>query len=123
MNAGEQIATTTGRCPSIITMGSEGWVKTISFANDWFNAAPRISVGGTIAAAGLLAIRNDTPDPTTASAASGLVAYQGSPLLGQIGEGWLLVQMLAEDRIKVEYLKGATQQPAAFTNAAQEYVR
>ncbi|TRZ99268.1 MAG: hypothetical protein D4R84_02290 [Rhodocyclaceae bacterium] len=93
------------------------------FAYDWFNRAPRISIGGTISPAGVLAIRNDAPDPATVSTSSGLVGYPGSPRFGQIGEGWMLVQMLADERIRVEYFKGATERPAAFTGAAQEYVR
>ena len=121
--AGDWFHSSLANAPSSTTMGSEGWVKSISFAYDWFSAAPRISIGGTIAAAGVLAIRNEAPDPAAVSVSSGLVAYQGSPVMGQVGEGWMLVQMLADDRIKVEYFKGATERAAAFSGAAQEYVR
>lgn len=118
---------------SSVTSGPQGWDKTISFANDWYVGAPRISIGGTIATAGLLSTTTPTPQPGdtvqtppdfgSISTTSGIVAYQGFPVLGQIGEGWLLVQMIADDRIRVEYFTGATRKPSAFTAAAQEYVR
>lgn len=109
--------------------GPDGWAKTLSFAYDWYRNEPRISIGGTIAAAGLLATKDifastwNSPDPATVSVATGMVAYQGFPLVGQTGQGWMLVQMLSDERIKVEYFQGATGKPSAFTAAAQEYVR
>jgi len=108
---------------SSVTMGPLGWPKALAFAYDWFAAQPRISVGGTIAAAGVLRIPSTDSDPATVSTASGLVAYQGTPVQGPIVAGWMLVQMLTDDRIRVEYFAGATIRPAVFTSAAQEYVR
>lgn len=103
--------------------GPDAWVKSVAFAYDWFDGAPRISIGGTIATAGVLAIAAGDPDPAAVSVGSGLVAYQGTPKLGGISTGWLLAQMLADDRIKLEYFAGATSRPTAFTTAAQEYLR
>ncbi len=132
--AGDWFHSSLANAPSSVITSSEGWAKSLSFAYDWYDGAPRISVGGTIAAAGLLSLTNKfpapgtpptpaPPDPATISVASGLVAYQGFPLLGQIGEGWMLVQMTADDRIRVEYVKGASARPLAFSAAAQDYVR
>ena len=103
--------------------GPDGWPKSISFAYDYGSGAPVISIGGTIATPGALTIAPGFPDFATVSVASGVVAYQGTPNVGLIQPGWLLVQMTADDRIKVEYFAGATARPAAFTGAAQDYVR
>lgn len=108
---------------SSVTMGPEGWPKSISFAYDWFDGKPRISVGGTITDAGVLRIPETDPDPASVSVANGLVAYQTTSTLGRIVNGWMLVQMISDERIRVEYFAGATVRPSAFTGAAQEYVR
>ncbi|MEO7996032.1 MAG: hypothetical protein ABI852_01240 [Gemmatimonadaceae bacterium] len=108
---------------SSTTMGPDGWPKTISFAYDWFDNKPRISVGGTITDAGVLRISATDPDPASVSTANGLVAYQTTSTLGRIVSGWMLVQMISDERIRVEYFAAATSRPGAFTVAAQEYVR
>lgn len=109
---------------SLNAMGPDGWPKTISFAYDWFNSAsPRISIGGTIAEPGVLSTESSAPDPATISVANGLVAYKTTATLGRIASGWMLVQMLSEDRIRVQYFSGAASQPVGFTVAAQEYSR
>ena len=113
--AGASYAASTG------SMG--GWVKTLGFVFDWYDNSPRISIGGTITSAGVLKPAATDPDPATVSTTSGLVAYQGTPKVGAIAAGWMLVQMIAADRIRVEYFAGATSRPAAFTGAAQEYIR
>jgi len=127
--SGDWFHVSLANAPASTITSPQGNAGTLSFAYDWYRNEPRISVGGTIAAAGLLATKDifasvwNSPDPNTVSVASGLVAYQGFPLLGQIGQGWMLVQMLSDERIKVEYFKGASVKPTAFTAAAQEYVR
>lgn len=106
------------------TMGPDGWPKTLSFAYDWYdNTQPRISIGGTIADAGVVTVAAGSPDPASITVANGIVAYETTPTLGRITAGWMLVQMLADDRIRVEYFAGATARPPAFSAAAQEYVR
>ncbi len=105
------------------TGGSPGWDKSVSFAYDFGNHKPLISIGGTIAVPGALNVVNAAPDPATVTVATGLVAYQGTPNVGLIQAGWLLVQMTADDRIRIEYFVGAVTRPVAFTGAAQEYVR
>lgn len=104
-------------------MGPDGWPKTISFAYDWFDGAVRISIGGTIANPGVLGIGSGDPDPATVSVSDGLIAYKTTATLGSITNGWMLVQMLSAERIRVQYFAGATTQPGGFTAAAQEYVR
>jgi hypothetical protein len=102
--------------------GPTGWPKSLSFAYEWYAHAPRISIGGTIATPGILRIAAGDPDFQSVTMASGLVSYQGTPVLGGIGAGWVLVQLLSDTRIRVEYVAGNTR-PTAFTAAAQEYVR
>lgn len=102
---------------------SVGWSKTLSFAYDWVSHAPRISIGGTISAAGVMSIAATDPDPATVSVASGTVAFQGTSVLGLNQSGWVLVQMLSDERLRVEYFATPAARPMAFTGAAQEYVR
>ncbi len=103
--------------------GPNGWPKSLSFAYDWFDNSPRISIGGTIAGPTLLRISNGDPDPANVRLSNGLVAYHGAFTNGLVGGGVVLVQMMSDTRIKVEYFAGATNTPTAFTAAAQEYVR
>ena len=113
-----------GTGSTINAMGPDGWPKTISFAYDWFeNASPRISIGGTISEPGVVRIGSGEPDPATVGVANGIVAYQTTATLGRIESGWMLVQMMAEDRMRVQYFAGASERPAGFTAAAQEYWR
>ena len=113
----------TGASYAASTGSMDGWTRTIGFVYDWYDNSPRISIGGTVTTAGVLKPAPTDPDPANVNTASGIVAYQGTPKIGQIAAGWMLVQMIASDRIKVEYFAGATSRPAAFTGAAQEYVR
>lgn len=101
---------------------STGWVKSIAFAYDWYNGTPRISVGGTISPPFMGSIGAGDPDPATVSVSSGLVMYQVKLQGAFETYGWLLVQMTAADRIRVEFFAGPSR-PAAFTSGAQEYVR
>lgn len=121
--AGDWFHSSIATAPSSTINGPDGWPKTIAFARDWYKGAWRISIGGTIAAPGVLAVAADDPDPSLVSTASGVVAFEGTPVIGSIGNGWVLAQMLTDERIKIEYFNGATSRPAGFTGAAQEYVR
>jgi hypothetical protein len=102
--------------------GPDGWTKTVSFAYDWYDRSPRISIGGTIASPIVLTISKADLDPTQVSAASGKQAYRDTPSGPQNRAGWVLVQMLSADRIKIEYFPGDLR-PSDFSNAAQEYIR
>ncbi len=103
--------------------GPIGWPKSVSFAYDWTDASPRISIGGTIAEAGVLKIAADDPDPRTIDVARGLVVYRGTPVMGRITAGWVLAQMVSDTRVRLEYVAGTQPRPTAFSAAAQEYVR
>ena len=108
--------------PGIIN-GVDVWAKSLAFAYYWFDGSPRVSIGGTIAPPGLAKIGPGDPDPAAVKPSSGLVAYQLTVTQGAMANGWLLVQMTANDRIRIEFFAGATARPAAFTAAAQDYVR
>jgi hypothetical protein len=102
--------------------GPDGWSKTISFAYDWYDRSPKISIGGTIVGPMILTIGKADTDPAQVSTASGLLSYRDTPTGQQNRAGWVLVQMLSDDRIKIEYFSGDTR-PLAFSSAAQEYIR
>lgn len=121
--AGDWFHSSLASAPSSTINGPDGWIKTISFARDWYKGSWRISIGGTIASPGVLAVAAGNPDPSTVSMGSGIVAYEGAPVIGTIGPGWVLAQMLSDERIKIEFFSGATARPLGFTGAAQEYVR
>ena len=123
--AGDWFHSSIANASSSVTMGPEGWGKTVSFAKDWFDGKPRISIGGTITTPGVVAIDAGAPDPATVGGAQGLVVYETStiPDGGRIEAGWLLVQMTADDEIKIEYFAGAQPPPTGFTTAAQKFVR
>jgi hypothetical protein len=102
---------------------NNGWTKSIAFVPDWYDAKPRISIGGTIGPAFHFAIGKTDPDPVTVSTSNGLIVYELT-LPGAFERyGWLLVQMTAADRIKVEYIGTPNSKPLTFTGAAQEYIR
>jgi len=107
------------------TGSSNGWSKSIAFTYDWYdNSKAVISIGGTITTPGSGPIAATDPDPATATPSSGLVAYRIAQIkTGVMRPGWLLVQMTASDRIRVEYFPDATTRPTAFTSAAQDYLR
>jgi hypothetical protein len=109
--------------PASTNTAPDFWAKSLSFVYDWYDVSPRIVIGGTIANAGVLVPETGSPDAATISVASGLQAYRCTSPSGRPAAGWLLVQMLAEDRIRVEYFEGATAAPSAFTTAAQDYLR
>ena len=70
----------------------------------------------------VLSISKTDLDPTRVTPASGLQAYRDTPAGPQNRAGWVLVHMLADDRIKIEYFAGEIR-PVAFTVAAQEFIR
>jgi hypothetical protein len=121
--AGDWFHASLATAPASVINGPDGWIKTIAFARDWYKGAWRISIGGVIASPGVLSLAAGNPDPATVSTASGIVAFEGAPVIGTIGGGWVLAQMLSDERIKIEFFSGAAARPAGFTGAAQEYVR
>lgn len=110
------------------------WPKQLAFA--YSNTHPGmvlISVAGTLALTNLFATEDTAPDPATVSQSSGLVSYrlfQKNPPVSEGNQkastqlGVMLVQMLAEDRIRVEIFPGSsTTLPSAFSAQSKVYVR
>jgi hypothetical protein len=84
------------------------WAKQLAFAYDVRDpVAVRISIGGTIAPAGLYAVQPGAPDPAKVSAETALVKYRLARIGGE-NSGLLLVQLLGVDRLTVEYFAGST---------------
>lgn len=124
--AGDWFHESLAQAPASTVMGPEGWPRSLSFAYDWYDGAPRISIGGWIATPGVVAIGSGDPDPKTVTPANGLVTYRTSRKQGLIPDGYLLVAMTGPERIRVEYFPtttGTSAAPTAFTSAAKDYVR
>lgn len=102
--------------------GPSGWPKSLSFAYDEFDRRSLLSVGGTISPALVTPLPAGT-DPATVTPASGVLGFATQPYNGTVRPGWCLVQMTTDDRLRIEFFAGATSRPAAFTAAAQDYVR
>ncbi len=107
------------------------WEKQLAFVYDVRQTNMiRISIGGTIAPAGAYRVAEGAPDPATVSTASGKVRYKvvadGSQTGARGGadkHALVLVQMLAEDRIKAEFFSEGRTDATEFTAAAKVYVR
>jgi len=103
--------------------GPSGWSKQLSFAYEYFARQPILSIGGTVSPPLVTPVPSSVGDPATLGVASGLLAFQTQAYNGNLQPGWILLQMTAEDRLRVEFFAGATTRPAGFTTAAQDYVR
>ena len=103
-----------------------GWPRTIAFVYDYFDPTlVRISIGGTIGAAGVWAIDATAPRPETVSAATGVVRYAlYSPFdAGFPATGYLLVQMQDDATIQVELFSPNAAQTSQFDANAVTFVR
>ncbi|MBI2928727.1 MAG: M23 family metallopeptidase [Verrucomicrobia bacterium] len=107
------------------------WEKQLAFVYDVCGTnVLRVSIGGTIAPAGAYRVAGGAPDPATVSMASGKVRYKVVADGSRTGarseadrHAIVLVQMLAEDRIKVEFFPEDRPDATEFTAAASVYVR
>lgn len=103
--------------------GPANWAKALAFVYDYYDPSlVRISIGGTIAPAGVWAIAPDAVRPSDVSTASGQVNYRlfypdGRPY------GLMLVEMTTTTQIRVEVLPGSTAAAASFSGNARVYVR
>lgn len=103
-----------------------GWSRTISFAYDYYDPTQvRISIGGTIGAAGVWAIDSTAPRPETVTVGSGLVRYK---LYSQFDPGFppvgvLLAQMTNDSTIKVELFTGSAASATQFDGREITFVR
>ncbi|MBY0488645.1 MAG: M23 family metallopeptidase [Gemmatimonadaceae bacterium] len=121
--SGDWFHTSIATSASELVNGPAGWPKSVSFTYDWTDGTPRISIGGTLTEAGVLKIAATDPDPRTVDQSRGLVIFRGTPVMGRIGAGWVLAQLLSESRVRLEYVPATQPTPTAFSAAAQEYVR
>ena len=113
----------------------EIWVKQLAFAYDVHQPdARRVSIGGTIAPAGLYVPSAISPDPAEVGVKSGLVKFvltmpmpreAGSQRRGAIPTtGILFAQMLTPNRVKVEFSRGRqAEEITGFTESARVYER
>jgi hypothetical protein len=111
------------------------WVQQLAFAYDVHQPdARRVSVGGTIASASLYGLSAVSPDPAEISVTNGLVKLfltgaepgRTTPRRGKAtsNPGVLLVQMLAPNRVKVEFFRDRTgAEVTDFTESARIYER
>ena len=111
--------------PRDSTQGPYGWTRSIAFVYDYFDPSQvRISIGGTIAPAGVWAIDVTAPRPETVTVASGVVAYRlYSPFdPGFPPYGLMLVQMVDAATIKAEVFIGSVS-ATQFDASAVTFVR
>lgn len=120
--AGDWFHSTLASAGADVVGGPSGWPRSLAFAYDYFDRRPLLSVGGTISPP-LVTPLPAGLDPATVSPATGVVAFATQAYNGMLRPGWFLVQMTADDRLRIEFFADATARPAAFTAAAQEYVR
>ena len=107
------------------------WAKQLAFGYDVHDpGAVRISIGGTIAPAGLYALLPGAPDPAEVGVETGLVKYPLRLIGGdrtsrsEHSAGLRLVQLLNERQLKVEYLaEGSFVGVKGFTGNASIYER
>lgn len=71
---------------------------------------------------GAFFVQSDAPDPADVSVSSGTVRYQLFYFPQAQPAGAMLVQMLADDRIKVETFANVSSAPD-FTDRALSYIR
>jgi hypothetical protein len=104
----------------------EGWGRTLAFVySEWNPAQPHVSVGGTITQPAVWWIDPGDPDFRDVSTASGVVRYRLSIAPASAArppDYVLLVQLLADDRLKIEAFPGSAQ-PTDFTLNASIYRR
>jgi hypothetical protein len=114
----------------------EVWARQLAFVYDAREPqAIRVSVGGTVAPAGLYAVQPGAPDPASVGTDSGRVKYlliaasalqnlAAAPANSAPVQGVLLVQLVDEQKLKVEWFAGkAAAAVERFTEAASLYLR
>ena len=99
--------------------------KHLAFVRDVIDPSlVRISIGGSLSVSGAFYVPRDAIDPAGVSTAGGKIVYQ---LLfdprATLPAGVLIVQMLADDRIRVETFSGNAPLTSDFDTAALIYIR
>jgi len=106
--------------------GPYGWTRTVAFVYDYYDPSKvRISIGGTVASAGVWAIDSTATRPENITVASGVVPYLlYSPFdAGFPPYGLMLVQMVTDTQIKVQVFVGATTTNKVFDAGAITFIR
>lgn len=106
--------------------GPTGWPKTVGFVYDYFDPTQvRISIGGTIAPAGVWAIETGAPRPEAVTVESGKVSYRLMRIFdpSPIPYGLMLVQMMSTTEIRIEVFVGNTSFTGDFDTNARTYIR
>jgi hypothetical protein len=106
--------------------GPYGWTRSIAFVYDYYDPAKvRISIGGTVASAGVWGIDPAATRPENVTPANGIVSYKlYSPFDPNFPpNGLLLVQMTDASTIKAEYFAGSSASATQFTSSAVTFVR
>src|SRR5580765_4767624 len=84
----------------------------------------RISIGGSLSVFGAFYVPDGTADPADVTASSGLISYRllTNPQRAGTGVGLLIVQMLDDNRIRIETVPGGAT-TEEFSDASLIYVR
>ena len=115
-----------GLPPGEGSSNADSGTKQLAFVYD-MNApgAIRISIGGILTMKGLFGVQSNSPDPSTVSRATGKVGYKLTNPFGpqNIVTGILIVQMTANDTIKVQTFQNVTADTTQFDANAAIYTR
>ena len=105
--------------------GPIGWPKTLAFVYDNYDPTlPRIAIGGTISDVFTGTIPDNAPRFENVSVASGKVTYSVRYTMStQFQWGLMIVQMLADDRIRVQVFQDASSSSGEFDSRAHIYLR
>lgn len=112
--------------PVLDTEAFENGPKHLSFAQDVFRPSLAVvSIGGHLTSADVFYLGDSAPDPSSVSTGSGRVVYElfDNALRTGTGTRWLVVQLIADDRIRIEVFPPGTPAPADFAGAALIYTR
>ncbi|MFA4967190.1 MAG: hypothetical protein WC624_03120 [Candidatus Margulisiibacteriota bacterium] len=108
-----------------ITAGTAVGTKEIAFVYDNYDPNQiMISVGGTVFSKGVYYVQNGAADPVNVTAASGKIPYKlylGSSETSRTG--LMIVEMTADDKVKIEGFNDTSSDTADFTPAASPYIR
>ena len=98
----------------------------LAFARDvWEPTQLRVAIGGSLSIAGGFWLEEGALDPAEVTPSTGRVGYRlfNNAIRAGTGDGTLIVQMVAPDRVQVETFPAGTPLTTTFTGASLFYVR
>ncbi|MFQ6129323.1 MAG: hypothetical protein ACE5OT_00735 [Candidatus Hadarchaeaceae archaeon] len=100
------------------------WEKHLAFVYDRDDPSQiRVSVGGTLPiSVSVYEVEGNSPDPAQVSPENGIVTYRLNEVRGGASTATILVQVIDDEKIKVEGFKGHLSNPT-FTLNAKYYTR